>query len=49
MACENGWIATDDSFEATRKRHHINRYVKGKGGAENFSRLIRPHLKSGNR
>lgn len=44
MAYDNGWIATEDSFAETRKRHYINQYVEGKGGAANFSRLIRPHL-----
>jgi len=44
MAYENGWIATDDPFDETRKRHHINQYVEGKGDAANFSRLIRPGL-----
>jgi len=44
MAFDNGWIKTKDSFEATRKRHFINQYVKGEPNTENFSRLIRPHL-----
>ena len=44
MACDNGWIATDDSFAETRERHYINQYVESKAGAANFSRLIRPHL-----
>ncbi|MDP6545766.1 MAG: DUF4105 domain-containing protein [Phycisphaerae bacterium] len=45
MAYENGWIATKDSFAETRDRHHVNRYVEGKGDTGNFSRLIRPHLR----
>jgi len=44
MGYENGWIDSDDSFEVTRKRHHINQYVEGKPYAPNFSQLIRPHL-----
>ncbi|MCP4375981.1 MAG: DUF4105 domain-containing protein [bacterium] len=45
MAYDNGWISTEDSFEETRKRHHINQYVEGKPNVPNFSRLIRPHLR----
>lgn len=44
MAYENGWIASGDSFEVTRKRHYINQYVKDKPDTADFSRLIRPHL-----
>ena len=46
MGYENGWIATDDSFEETRKHHYINQYVQGRSetAIEDFSRLIRPHL-----
>ena len=44
MAYDNGWINTKDSFEATRKRHFINQYVKGEPNTKNFSQLIRPHL-----
>lgn len=48
MAYDQGWIATKDSFEATRKRHFINQYVEGVTETANYSRLIRPHLQ-GNR
>jgi hypothetical protein len=44
MAYDNGWINTDDSFEATRKRHYINQYVKDAPATANFSKLIRRHL-----
>ena len=44
MAYENGWIASDDPFEETRKRHHINKYVRDKFDIAHFSRRIRPHL-----
>ena len=44
MAYDNGWIATEDSFKVTRKRHFVNQYVEGTTETKNFSRLIRPHL-----
>ena len=44
MAYDNGWIASDDPFEDTRGRHHINKYIKDEFDRAHFSRRIRPHL-----
>lgn len=46
MAYEGGWIRRWGSFEETKERHHVNKYVKDTPDAPDFSLRIRPHLEA---
>ncbi len=45
MAFDAGWLRTDDGFEVTKQRHHINQYVEGEAISADYSKRIRPPLK----
>lgn len=46
MAYENGMLASELAFDDLKRRSHVNQYVADSADKDDYSRLIRPDLRS---